>query len=97
LAAGRDRRAPSELAELLPRLTDGQVQEIGKLRHMARLPWPVFRGRISSLHGVLSDAVSSEQIYELGSLDENQWPPAANSCALGELCRGDQDSLGGRD
>jgi hypothetical protein len=37
MATGRDRRAPSELAELLPRLTGGQVQEIGKLRHTARL------------------------------------------------------------
>jgi hypothetical protein len=32
-----DWRPPSELAELLSRLTDGQVQEIGKLSHIARL------------------------------------------------------------
>jgi hypothetical protein len=37
LAPRRDWRAPSELAELLPRLIDGQVQEIGKLSHTARL------------------------------------------------------------
>jgi hypothetical protein len=37
LATGRDLRAVSELAELLPRLTFGQVQEIGELRHTARL------------------------------------------------------------
>ena len=35
MATGRDRRTPSELAELLPRLAGGQ--EIGKLSHTATL------------------------------------------------------------
>ena len=37
LPTRRNRRSLSELAELRPRLTDSQVQEIGKLSHTARL------------------------------------------------------------
>lgn len=37
LTACGDRRAAFELAELLPRLTGGQVQELGKLCHRGRL------------------------------------------------------------
>jgi hypothetical protein len=37
LPPGRDRRAAFELAELLPRLTGSQVQEIGKLSPTLRL------------------------------------------------------------
>ena len=58
---------------MLPRLTDGQVQEIGKLRHTARLLLASFPRKSRLLHGVLSDTVPSEQIDEMGSADESQW------------------------
>lgn len=37
LPTRRDRRAPLELAKFLPRPAGGQIQEIGKLSHIARL------------------------------------------------------------
>ena len=47
-----DWRPPSEVAELLPRLTNRQVKEIGKLGHTVRLPWRSFIGRLRP-HGCL--------------------------------------------
>jgi hypothetical protein len=57
---------------------------------------PALRGTTILLHGVVPDAVPSEQIDELDSADESQWLSDGELLrARPELRRGDQDSLGG--